>query len=404
MKVLRDGLDRVKPHFEPGGRWERLFPLYDVVSNFLFSQPVLTTGRTHIRDGVDVQRIMVIVWLATFPAMFWGCWNLGYQSLEAMQQAGLSTAGGWREPLISLLSGYDSGSPWDCLWFGLCYFLPIYVVTFVVGIAWEALFAIVRRHEINEGFFVTSVLFALSCPPDVPLWQVALGISFGVVIAKEIFGGTGKNFINPALAGRAFLYLSYPASWTGDKVWLAADGVSSATPLGLAAEGGIDAVREQFSFMDAAVGIIPGSIGETSLIAIGLGAAVLLLTRVASWRIMAGVAIGVVAMAGLFNAFGDSPQASLPIHWHFATGGLAFGLVFMATEPVSGSATHLGRWIYGILIGLMVVLIRVLNPGFPEGMMLAILFANLCAPLIDYLVIQKQLKARQRLADSLSSR
>lgn len=402
MRILRQQLERMRPHFEAGGRFEKLFPLYDVVSNFFFSQPIQTTGRTHIRDGVDVQRIMVIVWMATFPAMFWGCWNLGYQSLSAMQQAGLTDPGGWREPLISLLCGYNPDSLWDCLWFGLCYFVPIYVVTFAVGIVWEAVFAVIRRHEINEGFFVTSVLFALSCPPDVPLWQVALGISFGVVIAKEIFGGTGKNFVNPALAGRAFLYLSYPASWTGEKVWLAADGVSGATPLGLLAEGGFDAVQQQFSFVDVAVGTIPGSVGETSLIAIALGAAVLLISRVASWRIMAGVAIGVVAMAGLFNAFGDSPQASLPIHWHFATGGLAFGLVFMATEPVSGAVTPMGRWLYGILIGLMVVLIRVMNPGFPEGMMLAILFANLCAPLLDHLVIERQLKTRRRLTESLT--
>lgn len=401
MKVLRRQLDRVRPHFETGGRLEKLFPLYDVVDNFFYSHPVPTTGATHARDGVDVQRIMVIVWLATFPAMFWGCWNLGNQSLTAMAEAGLTSPGGWRAPLISLLSSHNPDSLWDCLWFGFCYFVPIYVVTFAAGIFWEALFAITRKHEINEGFFVTSVLFALSCPPDVPLWQVALGISFGVVIAKEIFGGTGKNFVNPALAGRAFLYLSYPAAWTGDTVWMAADGVTGATPLGLLAEGGMEAVYAQFSFVDVAIGTVPGSIGETSLIAIGLGAAVLLLTRVASWRIMAGVAVGVAVFAGLFNLFGDSPQASMPVHWHFVCGGLLFGMVFMATEPVSAAATQAGRWIYGLLIGFMVVLIRIMNPGFPEGMMLAILFANLCAPLIDHLVIQARMRRRQRMIESV---
>ena len=397
MKALRQQLDKAKPLFTEGGRLEKLYPLYDALYNLLFSQPKPTAGRVHVRDGADVQRVMVIVWLATFPAMFWGMWNLGNETITAMASAGITAVDDWHAPLIALLGGYEVGNFWHALWLGACYFLPIYIVTFLVGIVWETVFASVRGHEINEGFFVTSVLFALSCPPDVPLWQVAVGISFGVIVAKEIFGGTGKNFINPALAGRAFLYFAYPASWTGDTVWLATDAVSSATALALAAEGGLPAVQAQFSFLDMVSGTIPGSIGETSLIAIGLGALILLLTRIASWRIMAGVVLGMTFMAGVFNlAGGDNPMASIPPHWHFVMGGLAFGMVFMATEPVSAAATPLGRWIYGAVIGIMVVLIRVVNPGFPEGMMLAILFANLCAPLIDHLVVQSKLRRRQR--------
>ncbi|MGI9345891.1 MAG: NADH:ubiquinone reductase (Na(+)-transporting) subunit B [Gammaproteobacteria bacterium] len=395
MNFLKKQLDQARPSFQAGGRFESLYPLFDVLENFLFSSQKVTSGRTHLRDGADVQRIMAIVWVATFPAMFWGVWNLGHLSLVAMEAAGISSVSDWHAIPIELLGGYQAGNLWHELWFGLCYFVPIYMVTFGVGIAWEAIFAIVRGHEINEGFFVTSVLFALCCPPDVPLWQVALGISFGVVIAKEIFGGTGKNFINPALAGRAFLYLAYPASWTGDTIWLGADGVSAATPLGLAAEGGLQQVQQHYSLAEVALGTIPGSIGETSLIAIGIGAAILLYTRIASWRIMAGVILGMTLTSLLFYwSSSSSAVASIPPHWHFAMGGLAFGMVFMATEPVSAANTALGRWIYGAIIGAMVILIRVLNPGFPEGMMLAILFANLCAPLIDHLVTESSLKRR----------
>ena len=267
----------------------------------------------------------------------------------------------------------------------------------MVGGFWEVLFAMVRRHEVNEGFFVTSILFALICPPNMPLWQVALGISFGVVIGKEIFGGTGKNFINPALAGRAFLFFSYPASISGDAVWTAVDGFSGATPLSIAAAGGIDAIQAAgITWMDTFFGTIQGSVGETSTLAIFIGGAVLMLMGIASWRIVAGVMIGMVAISSLFNALGSAtnPMFAMPWYWHLTVGGFAFGMVFMATDPVSASLTNKGKWFFGALIGAMVVMIRVVNPAFPEGMMLAILFANLFAPFIDHFVVQANIKRR----------
>jgi Na+-transporting NADH:ubiquinone oxidoreductase subunit B len=253
-----------------------------------------------------------------------------------------------------------------------------------------------RGHEVNEGFFVTSILFALTCPPDMPLWQVALGISFGVVIGKEVFGGTGKNFLNPALTGRAFLYFAYPAQMSGDAVWTAVDGYSGATPLSVAASDGMAALQQQWSWMEAFVGSIPGSIGETSTLAILVGGLLLLATRVASWRIIAGVMLGMVALSSLFNMIGsdNNPAFNMPWYWHLVTGGFAFGMIFMATDPVSASMTDTGKWVFGILIGLMTVLIRVVNPAFPEGIMLAILFANLFAPLIDHFVVQANIKRR----------
>jgi Na+-transporting NADH:ubiquinone oxidoreductase subunit B len=273
----------------------------------------------------------------------------------------------------------------------------VYAVTFIVGGFWEVLFASIRRHEINEGFFVTSVLFALILPPSIPLWQVALGISFGVVIGKEVFGGTGKNFLNPALVGRAFLFFAYPAQLSGDAVWTAVDGFAGATALSVAAAGGIEQVTSNgLSWWNAFVGFEQGSMGETSTLAILLGGAVLLLTRIASWRIVSGVMLGMVAMSYLFNAIGSAsnPMFSMPWHWHLVVGGFAFGMFFMATDPVSASMTNAGKWIFGALIGVMVVLIRVVNPAFPEGMMLAILFANLCAPLIDHFVVRANIKRR----------
>jgi Na+-transporting NADH:ubiquinone oxidoreductase subunit B len=296
-----------------------------------------------------------------------------------------------------LLAGHNSASIWDNLIFGASYFLPIYAVTFVVGGFWEVLFASVRGHEVNEGFFVSSILFALICPPDIPLWQVALGISFGVVIGKEIFGGTGKNFLNPALAGRAFLFFAYPAQISGDAVWTAVDGFSGATPLGLAATGGIESVMAfGVTWFDAFAGTIPGSVGETSTIAIFLGGAILMIMGIASWRIVAGVMIGMVALSLIFNMVGSDTNAmfAMPWYWHLVVGGFAFGMIFMATDPVSASMTNKGKFYFGVLIGLMVVMIRVINPAFPEGMMLAILFANLFAPLIDHFVVQANIKRR----------
>jgi len=277
------------------------------------------------------------------------------------------------------------------------FYVPIYAVTFVVGGIWEVLFAVKRGHEVNEGFFVTSILFSLTLPATIPLWQVALGISFGVVIGKEIFGGTGKNFLNPALTGRAFLYFAYPAQISGDAVWTAVDGYSGATALGIAAADGLGGVLASgLTWSDAFLGNMQGSVGEVSTAAIFVGGAILLITRVASWRIMGGVLLGMIATSLLFNAIGSStnPMFALPWHWHLVLGGFAFGMVYMATDPVSAAMTDTGRWAYGALIGVMCVLIRVVNPAFPEGMMLAILFANLFAPLFDWSVVRANVRRR----------
>ena len=394
---LRSILDSAAPHFEKGGRFEKMYPLYEALDTGLYSPPNVTNNTSHVRDGIDLKRIMITVWVCTFPAMFFGMYNLGLQANLAI--AGDATLiEGWREMLVQLLgAGHDAGSIWDNIVFGAAYFLPVYAVVFIVGGFWEVLFATVRGHEVNEGFFVTSVLFALILPPSIPLWQVALGITFGVVVGKEIFGGTGKNFLNPALTGRAFLFFAYPAQMSGNAVWTAADGVSGATPLGLANEGGIQGILDSgITWMDAFIGTIQGSVGETSTLAILLGGAVLLVMGIASWRIVAGVMIGMVATSLLFNVIGSetNPMFAMDWTWHMVLGGFAFGMIFMATDPVSASMTDFGKYFFGALIGFMVVMIRVINPAFPEGMMLAILFANLFAPLIDHFVVQSNIKRR----------
>jgi len=391
---LRKALDNVEHHFQEGGRFQRFYALYEVFDTFLYSPADLTKSTAHVRDGVDLKRIMITVWLAAFPAMFYGMYNLGFQATEVM--AAGQRVEDWHGWLIELVGGYDSGNIWHCFWFGAVYFLPIYIVTFLVGITWEIIFAIRRGHEVNEGFFVTSILFALICPPDIPLWQVALGISFGVVVGKEVFGGTGKNFLNPALTGRAFLYFAYPAQLSGDAVWTAVDGYSGATMLSVVASDGMAAVQQQWSWMEAFIGSVPGSIGETSTLAILIGGVLLLLTRVASWRIISGVMVGMIALSTLFNLVGSegNPAFAMPWYWHLVTGGFAFGMIFMATDPVSAAMTNTGKWAFGILIGVMTVLIRVVNPAFPEGIMLAILFANLFAPLMDHFVVQANIKRR----------
>jgi Na+-transporting NADH:ubiquinone oxidoreductase subunit B len=352
-----------------------------------------------VRDGIDLKRIMITVWACTFPAMFFGMYNIGLQANEAIAAGLGAPIEGWREFIIALLggAGHNPAVFWDNFAFGASYFLPIYAVTFIVGGFWEVIFATVRKHEVNEGFFVTSVLFALTLPPSIPLWQVALGITFGVVIGKEIFGGTGKNFLNPALTGRAFLFFAYPANMSGNAVWTAADGYSGATALGLAAEGGVERVVDNgITWMDAFLGFVPGSMGEVSTLAIMIGGAILLTMNIASWRIVAGVMIGMVASTLLLNAIGSdsNPMFAMPWYWHLVVGGFAFGMFFMATDPVSASMTNKGKWFFGALIGLMVVMIRVINPAFPEGMMLAILFANLFSPLIDHFVVQANVKRR----------
>ena len=402
---LRNLFDKSKPLFEGKGRFARFFPLFDVFENLFYSSERKTSGLTHVRDGSDIQRVMVVVWLATFPTMFFGMYNIGYQALaalEAINLAGAEHIKDWHWPLVQLFSGLDPNSILDCIAYGAIYFIPIYLVTFFVGIAWEMVFAVVRQHEISEGAFVTTVLFALSCPPDAPLWQVALGISVGLVIGKEIFGGTGKNFLNPALTGRAFLYFAYPASWSGDMSWVAVDGYTAATMLGSSAQDGYANMPDAFTWSNAFFGLVPGSIGETSTVAILVGLAILLFTKIASYRIVGGVILGTIVTSYLFNLIGSdtNPMFQMPFWWHMVMGGYAFGLVFMATEPVSGSHTNTGRWIYGFVIGFMVIMIRVLNPAYPEGMMLAILFGNLLSPLIDHFVVSRNISYRVKVLNA----
>jgi len=396
MKVLRNWFDSLEPHFHKGGKLEKWYALYEAVDTGLFQPSDVTKTTAHVRDGIDLKRIMITVWACTFPAMFYGMYNLGFQANTIMAADGIAAVADWHGPIISLLAGYDPNSIWDCLWHGAVYFLPIYMTTFIVGGAWEVLFSMIRGHEINEGFFVTSILFALICPPNLPLWQVAMGISFGVVIGKEVFGGTGKNFLNPALTGRAFLFFAYAPYMSGDAVWTSVDGYTGATALSVAASQGLDVLQNQMTWMDAFLGNMQGSIGETSTLAILLGGAVMLFMGIASLRIVLGVLIGMIATSLLFNAIGSDSNLMFAVtpQWHLVMGGFAFGMIFMATDPVSAAMTNAGKWWFGGLIGVMVVLIRVVNPAFPEGMMLAILFANLFAPLIDHVVVQANIKRR----------
>jgi len=396
---VRAFLDKIEHNFEKGGKHEKWYALYEAVDTFFYRPGSVTKTTAHVRDGLDLKRMMITVWLCTFPVIFYGMYNIGHQanSIYAGNADLLAAQDNWRIALISLFAGFNPDSLWDNLIHGAAYFLPVYAVTFLVGGFWEVVFASIRKHEVNEGFFVTSILFALIVPPSIPLWQVALGISFGVVIGKEVFGGTGKNFLNPALTGRAFLFFAYPAQMSGDAVWTAVDGFSGATALSMAASGGIEQVVAQgITWWDAFYGNLQGSMGEVSTLAIFIGGAVLLLTKIANWRIVAGVMIGMIATSLLFNSIGSdtNPMFSVPWYWHMVVGGFAFGMIFMATDPVSASMTNTGKWLFGALIGLMVILIRVVNPAFPEGMMLAILFANLFAPLIDHFVVQANIKRR----------
>lgn len=397
--ALRKFLDKIEHNFEKGGRYEKWYALFEAVDTFFYRPSSVTKTTAHVRDGIDLKRMMITVWACTFPVMFFGMWNVGYQanSIFAVNPELLASQEGWRFALIGALAGFDPASWWDNLIQGAAYFLPIYLTAFIVGGFWEVLFASIRKHEVNEGFFVTSVLFALILPPSVPLWQVALGISFGVVIGKEVFGGTGKNFLNPALVGRAFLFFAYPAQLSGDAVWTSVDGFAGATALSVAAADGVQQLTANgLTWWDSFVGFESGSIGETSVLAIFIGGAVLLISKIASWRIVSGVMLGMIAMSCLFNAIGSTSNEmfAMPWYWHLTVGGFAFGMIFMATDPVSASMTNTGKWVFGALIGIMVVLIRVVNPAFPEGMMLAILFANLCAPLIDHFVVQANIKRR----------
>lgn len=398
---LRELLDKISHLVEKGGKYEKFHSVFEAFDTFLYRPSNVTKTTAHVRDGIDLKRMMVAVWVCTFPVIFFGMWNIGYQANTAFaaNPETLAAQDHWRMALIRMLAGVDPSSIWDNIVHGAVWFLPIYIVTFVVGISWEMLFASIRKHEVNEGFFVTSVLFALTMPPSIPLWQVALGISFGVVIAKEVFGGTGKNFLNPALAGRAFLYFAYPAQSSGDAVWTVVDGFTMATPLGNAAGGGVDAiVGSGVSWMNAFLGVVPGSVGETSTLIILIMGCVLVISKISSWRIISGVLLGMIATSLLLNVIGSktNPMFAMPWYWHLVLGGFAFGMVFMSTDPVSAAMTNTGKLIFGALIGVMVVLVRVVNPAFPEGIMLAILFGNLCAPLIDFFVIQANVKRRLR--------
>ncbi len=394
---LRDFFDRIEPDFEKGGKWERYFPIYEMVESFLYTPKTVTTVAPHARSYIDMKRIMTYVVIATIPCVLMALYNTGYQTNLAIAEFGHS---GWRAWLIDSVGiGFNPANPFANMMHGLLYFLPIYITTLVAGGIFEVIFATVRKHEVNEGFLVSSMLYALILPATTPLWQVALGIIFGVVIGKEVFGGTGKNFLNPALTGRAFLYFAYPAQLSGDSVWVPVDGFTGATALAVSAAGGFqDLASNSMSWWDSFLGFIPGSMGETSTLACIIGLAFLLATKIANYRMVVGCLLGMIGFSLLLNLIGSdtNPMFAMPWYWHLVVGGYAFGLVFMVTEPVSGAHTNMGRYIYGALIGFMVVMIRVINPAFPEGMMLAILFGNVFAPLIDYFVVQANIKRRAK--------
>ena len=397
MELIRKTLDNCKKHFHPGGKLSKLYPLYEMIDTFAYTPGEVTRGSVHARDALDLKRMMGTVALALLPCIVFALYNTGLQANSILFERGIPPQD-WRSQLILSL-GLDF-APHNILHnvvHGALYFVPIFLVTNLVGGFWEALFAIVRKHEINEGFLVTGLLFPLTLPPTIPLWQVAVGISFGVVIGKEVFGGTGKNFLNPALTARAFLFFAYPAEISGDAVWVAVDGHTGATALAQAATGGLQGVTH--SFQNAFFGLIPGSMGETSTLAVLIGAFILIITGIGSWRIMLSMTLAALALAAFFNFVGSdtNPLFSLPPHWHLVLGGFAFGTVFMATDPVSAAMTLKGQYFYGALIGLMSVLVRVINPAFPEGVMLAILFGNCFAPLIDWFVVNAHIKKRSRI-------
>ncbi|PIE07060.1 MAG: NADH:ubiquinone reductase (Na(+)-transporting) subunit B [Rhodobacterales bacterium] len=395
---LRNFFDRIEPHFLKGGKYEALFPLYEMVESLTFTPKTVTIGAPHVRSYADMKRIMTYVVIATIPCILMALYNTGLQANLAIAEIGEAT--GWRAAIIGWLGiGFNAANPLVNMIHGAFYFFPIYIVTLAVGGVFEVLFAVVRKHEVNEGFLVSSMLYSLILPATTPLWQVALGITFGIVIGKEVFGGTGKNFLNPALAGRAFLYFAYPAQMSGDAVWVPVDGFTGATALAKTAADGMQALAASgVTWWDSFLGTIPGSIGETSTLACLIGLAFLLITKIANYRMVVGGLAGMIGFSVLLNWIGSdtNPMFAMPWYWHLVLGGYAFGLVFMVTEPVSGAQTNTGRYIYGALIGFMVVMIRVINPAFPEGMMLAILFGNVFSPLIDYVVVQANIKRRAK--------
>jgi Na+-transporting NADH:ubiquinone oxidoreductase subunit B len=383
LKPLRKLLTNIKPNFEKGGKLEKFYPAFDAIETFLFVPNHTTAEKgTHVRDAIDLKRTMILVVLSLVPCLLFGMWNVGYQHYQAL--------------------GITDASITDNFIFGAIRVLPIVIVSYGAGLTTEFIFAIIRKHTINEGFLVSGMLIPLIMPVDVPLWMVAISTIFAVIIGKEIFGGTGMNILNPALTARAFLFFAYPTKMSGDQVWIntnldkgqtVVDGYSGATPLGNAAAGLAEKIPGAWeSFM----GAIPGSIGETSTLACLIGAAILLYTGIGSWRIMSSVFVGGFLMALIFNLFGLNTLMQLtPLH-HLALGGFAFGAIFMATDPVSATQTNTGKYIYGFLIGMLAILFRVFNPAYPEGMMLAILFMNVMAPLIDHYVIAANINRRMK--------
>ncbi|HVS61926.1 MAG TPA: NADH:ubiquinone reductase (Na(+)-transporting) subunit B [Thermoanaerobaculia bacterium] len=404
--MLRRLLDRQGKMFEKGGKLEKLHALYEAPDTFLYTPGKVTPGASHVRDAVDLKRLMVTVVVALIPCVYMAMYNTGLQAHLAVQ-GGALPLDTWQTAAMQRLGlALDPGNLWANIVHGALYYLPVLIVTFAVGGIVEVIFAVIRKHEINEGFLVTGMLFPLILPPTIPLWQVAIGIVFGVLIGKEVFGGTGMNILNPALTARVFLFFAYPGRISGDQVWIAAqtdpDAYSGATLLGEAAIGGQQAVVADATWMDAFLGTVAGSMGETSALACLIGAAILLITGVGSWRIMLSCTIGSIGTAMLLNAFAEGStngMLAIPWWWHMVLGGWAFGMVFMATDPVSAAQSNTGRLIYGFLIGVLAILIRTINPAFPEGMMLAILFMNVFSSLIDHYVVKANIKRRRaRLA------
>ncbi len=398
MKILRKLLDAAGKPFGHGGPLEKFHPLYEAMDTFAYSPGTVTRSAAHVRDALDLKRMMGVVVFALIPCMLMAMYNTGYQANLALADKGL-TPEGWRAAVVTTLGlGFSPTSLLDCFVHGAMYFIPVLIVTFMVGGNCEVLFAIVRKHEVNEGFFVTGMLLPCVVPPTIPLWQVAVAIAFAVILGKEVFGGTGMNFLNIALTARAFLFFAYPAEISGDLVWVAVDGFSGPTVLAQAAVGGMDAVvAGGATWWDAFLGFIPGSMGETSTLCCLIGAVILLVTQVASWRVMAGVVLGSLAMSLTLSALSGhvtNPFFTIPFHWHVVLGGWAFGMVFMATDPVTSAYTDSGKWLYGLGIGILAILIRVVNPAYPEGMMLAILFMNVFSPVIDFVVVRANIKRR----------
>lgn len=388
MKFIKNTLDKMRPNFEEGGKFYAFHSLFDAMDTFFLTPEATTTSGCHIRDAVDNKRTMFTVVIALIPALLFGMYNIGYQHYLS---EGVIAAGDY------------CANFWGNFGYGLLKLLPMILVSYIVGLGIECIFAQVRKHEVSEGYFVTGMLIPLICPPDVPLWQLALAVAFAVIIGKEVFGGTGYNFLNPALVARAFLFFSYPIQMSGDTVWIAAQGdaISGATPLGEMIAG---AAQPSASVLDMIIGFMPGSVGETSVIAILIGALILLVTGVASWRIMLSIFVGGAAMGLIFNAVGANAYMTMPFYYHFLMGGFMFGAVFMATDPVTAAHTNTGKYIYGFLIGVMAVLIRVVNPAYPEGMMLAILLLNVFAPLIDYYVVDANIRKRAKRAKLVSNK